>query len=148
MGSNKELQLAYGLAVILLIVGIVSYAASSTEVPDEPVRLMFECATGKVLFDHKIHASEYDLSCGSCHHHPEDAEESLACRECHVLPADGSAPESCADCHEPDDFEIEAIVKKSDVLHSQCIGCHEENDAEVNGRGAEECSSCHVSYSF
>jgi len=50
MDSKKELRIAYGLAVILLIVGVISYAAFSAKVPEEPIRLMFQTAAGKVLF--------------------------------------------------------------------------------------------------
>ena len=57
MTSKKELKLAYALAIILLIVGVLSYAAFSEKVPEEPIRLMFKCVAGKVLFDHKIHAA-------------------------------------------------------------------------------------------
>ncbi|QTA91184.1 cytochrome c3 family protein [Desulfonema magnum] len=145
MTSKKELQLAYGLAIVLLLVGILSYTVSSADVPEEPVRMMFQCSTGKVLFDHKTHTAEsgYGLACNACHHHPEDSEDSPACRECHVLPADGSAPQICLDCHEADEIEMDSMMKKTDALHQQCIGCHKEQEA-----GPVECESCHVKYSF
>ncbi len=145
MVSKKELLLPYCLAVILLVVGVVCYAGFPAEKPEEPVRLMFKCVAGKVLFDHKTHTADsgYGISCSDCHHHPEDNEDNLACSECHVLPKDGTAPKVCADCHEPDDFEVEAIVKKSDAMHGQCIGCHKESDA-----GPQECAACHVSHSL
>ena len=54
MFSKKELQLVYGLAVVLLIVGVISFAAFSAQTPTrEPVRMMFQVAAGNVLFDHK-----------------------------------------------------------------------------------------------
>lgn len=147
MNPKKELQLVYGLAVILLIVGVLSYTAFSAKVPDEPVRQMFQCSTGKVLFDHKTHTAEsgYGIACTDCHHHPADSEDRTSCRVCHVLPKDGSAPAVCLNCHDADSDEVkvENIMKQTDAMHQQCIGCHKEK-----GAGPEECSSCHVNYNF
>jgi hypothetical protein len=145
MESKKELQLAYGLAIILLLVGILSYTVSSAKAPEEPVRMMFQCSTGKVLFDHKTHTAEsgYGFSCTDCHHHPEDTDETRSCKECHVLLEDGSAPQACLDCHDADELEPETMMKNTDAIHQQCIGCHKDKES-----GPEECASCHVSYSF
>ena len=103
---------------------------------------MFTCVAGKVMFTHKMHADEsgYGIACADCHHHPSDDESALrACGDCHNLPEDGTAPAACADCHEPDEYEVESLIKRSDAFHSQCIGCHKDNDA-----GPQECSACHV----
>jgi hypothetical protein len=145
MNPKKPLQLAYGMAVVLLLVGVLSYTAFSAKAPDEPVRLMFQCSTGKVLFDHKTHTAEsgYGIACTDCHHHPENAEDRTSCRSCHDVPKDGSAPAACLNCHDAGDFEVESIVKKTDAIHQQCIGCHKEK-----GSGPEECKLCHVNYNF
>ena len=58
MTSKMELLFIYGLAAILLIIGVVCYASFPQEVPDEPVRLVFDTSAGKVLFDHQTHSSE------------------------------------------------------------------------------------------
>ena len=58
MFSKKELMLAYGVAVVLLVIGAISYAAFPLKGPHEPLRLMFEVAAGNVLFNHKIHTVE------------------------------------------------------------------------------------------
>jgi len=143
MAPNKELRLAYGLAVVLFVLGVLTYAAFPAKTPDVPVRLMFKVVAGKVLFDHKTHTSEtgYGLSCQDCHHHPEDDESALrACGDCHNLPEEGPQfTEACAECHESDEIEDTEMVKRGDAFHSQCIGCHEEF-----GAGAAECSECHV----
>jgi len=75
-----------------------------------------------VLFDHKVHTSEdgYGYECVDCHHTLED---------------EGEKPESCGECHEPDAEEM----KRSDVLHSQCIDCHDEH-----GTGPVNCDDCHI----
>lgn len=144
MDSNKELRIAYGLAVILLIVGVLSYAAFSEKVPEEPIRQMFQTSAGKVLFQHKLHTdtSGYGVSCYDCHHHPEDDEEALrACGDCHG-PGNEYTEEilnSCTDCHDADELEDLEMTKKSDAMHSQCIDCHKDFDA-----GPLECAECHV----
>ncbi|MDQ1331746.1 MAG: hypothetical protein QG578_2014, partial [Thermodesulfobacteriota bacterium] len=109
MSSKKELKIAYSLAAILLVVGIISFSAFPAGTPGAPVRIMFKSLAGKVLFDHKTHVSEkgYALSCGDCHHHPEGDESSVrACGDCHVSSEDDApAPKTCLDCHESEDFE-------------------------------------------
>jgi hypothetical protein len=50
MFSKKELKLAYGVAVCLLVIGAISYAAFPLQAPEEPLRLMYTVAAGNVLF--------------------------------------------------------------------------------------------------
>ncbi len=143
MTSEKDLRLAYGLIVVCLVVGFFSYAFSANQqASKEPLRKLFTCVAGKVMFTHQTHADEsgYEIACADCHHHPEEPEGDMAtCGSCHDPAEDGSMPESCNECHEPEDYEGTEISKKSDALHTQCIGCHKENDA-----GPVECSACHV----
>ncbi|NQT10267.1 MAG: cytochrome c3 family protein [Desulfobacteraceae bacterium] len=120
MISNKELQIAYGLAIILLVVGVLSYAAFSAKAPDQPVRLMFKCVAGKILFDHKTHT--VDSSCSDCHHNLEEGE---------------TDPQTCGECHEPESQD-EDVLNRADAFHTQCIGCHKEE------AGPEKCELCHV----
>ncbi|MBT8356986.1 MAG: cytochrome c family protein [Deltaproteobacteria bacterium] len=145
MTSKQELRLAYALAVILFVVGVLSYAmtAFSAKTPDIPMRLMFKGVAGKVLFDHKTHTEDagYGIACVECHHHPEEGEEDYrACVDCHSLAEKEDAlPEACGDCHEADEIEDSEITKRVDAFHMQCINCHKENEA-----GPEKCASCHV----
>ena len=143
MTPKKELQIACCLTIILLIVGVISYTAFPAKFPEQPIRLMFKCTAGKVLFDHKTHTSEsgYGLSCSECHHHPEEVNEALrACVDCHAVSEKvETANQACMECHEPEDIEGSEVIKKSDALHSQCIGCHKESEA-----GPAECASCHI----
>jgi hypothetical protein len=146
MTPKKELRVAYGLIIILFLVGVISYAAFPAKTPDQPVRIIYKGIAGKVLFDHKTHASEsgYGLSCNDCHHHPKDEKTSLrACGDCHQALAEGQKfPESCTECHEADEIEDTEIITKTDAFHSQCEECHRES-----GAGPEEnrCNWCHVS---
>ena len=81
MSSKKQVMLAYGLAIVLLVVGAGSYAytALTTEVLDEPVRIQFQSVAGKVLFSHKMHTADsgYGFACFDCHHHPEGDDTAL-----------------------------------------------------------------------
>jgi len=126
MFSRKELKLAYVLAIGLLAVGAVCYAAFAVQPPDEPLRLMFRTTAGKVLFDHKVHhsVSGYGVSCGDCHHTLSEDEYEDA--------------QSCSECHDPDEGD-EEVPKRADAFHQQCIGCHEQFEA-----GPIECAQCHV----
>jgi len=128
MFSKLQLKLAYGLAIYLLFVGVLCYAAFPAKTPAEPVRLMFDVTAGKVLFDHKTHSADtgYGLSCGDCHHTLSEDEY-----------ADAG---SCTECHDPDEGD-EEIPKRADAFHQQCTGCHEGYGA---GPLEKECSACHV----
>ena len=123
MDERKQRIFSYTIGVILLVVGIIAYAAFPKKAAEEPLRIMFQSKAGNVLFDHKEHASEdgYGLECTDCHHMMEEGETPLACGECHM----------------PDDDE--ESPKRSDAFHDQCKGCHEDNDA-----GPVECSGCHL----
>jgi len=107
MGFKKEQLVAYWIAGIFFVVGVVCYAAFPEKTPEQPVRIMFK-STG--------------LACTDCHH---DIEE------------EGEVPSACGECHMSDSEED--APKKSDALHSQCIGCHEEA-----GGGPAKCDECHM----
>ena len=143
MLSNRQLKIAYGLILYLLLVGVLSYAAFPEKTPEEPVRLMYKVVAGKVLFDHKAHTSElkYSLSCYDCHHHPADDDSSLvACGECHYgTEAIEGPPEKCIECHDTDEIEDTEILKRADAFHDQCIKCHQDFEA-----GPVACAACHV----
>jgi hypothetical protein len=128
MFSKLQLKLAYGLAIYLLFVGVLCYAAFPAKTPAEPVRLMFDVTAGKVLFDHKTHSADngYGISCGDCHHTLSEDEY-----------ADAG---SCTECHDPEEGD-EEIPKRADAFHQQCTGCHEGYGA---GPLEKECSACHV----
>ncbi len=128
MFTKNELRLAYALAVCLLIVGAISYAAFIPEAPEQPLRLMFKVAAGNVLFDHKTHesVSGYGISCRDCHHELEED--------------DGEEAQACGECHDPDEGD-EEVPKRGDAFHRQCTGCHEEFEA---GPTESECAKCHV----
>jgi Zn finger protein HypA/HybF involved in hydrogenase expression len=144
MTSKKELQTAYCLAAILLVLGLLSYAAFPAKTPDPPVRIMFQGVAGKVLFDHKLHftGTEIGLDCIDCHHHyEEDADRFRSCGDCHLTAEAEMPPQACLDCHDESEIDAEENPKRTDALHQQCGGCHEDFGA---GPGTSACASCHV----
>ncbi len=164
MNSKKHRMIVYGVAVHLLLVAIVCYAAFPITAPEQPIRLMYQTKAGKVLFDHKIHTGEegYGLDCFDCHHHPPDDEEGLvACGQCHEpKPEEGVIPESCLECHDEADIEDSEYPKRAVALHRQCTECHSEfgrgplhqdslSDEEKEMLKTEpnqwvDCAKCHV----
>ena len=147
MKLKKELQVAYVMAAVLLMVGIISYAyaAFSFKAPDQPVRMMFKSVAGNVLFDHKIHTDDggYGLTCNECHHHPgEEETEAQQCWNCHSVSGELEPLKIyCNECHEPDEYEDSEVTARGDAFHQQCTGCHQEFGS---GPGEKECKLCHV----
>ena len=142
MAPKKELQLAYGLASVLFIVGFLSFVGYSAQSPDPPLRMMYQTNAGKVLFDHQTHLAVegYGLDCADCHHHPYGDEVNWACGDCHGGPdRHEQIAETCNECHDPDFYDLTEVVKRSDALHDQCIGCHQQF-----GAGPTACNACHV----
>ena len=143
MFSKNELKLAGAVAICLLVIGVISYAAFPLKAPDEPLRLMYTVAAGNVLFNHKVHAGVegYGLACFDCHHHPpEDDSALIACGQCHLPPAEEvEVNETCLDCHDESDFEDTEMLTRGDAFHEQCITCHEDFEA-----GPVECTGCHA----
>ena len=102
MGPQKEQLVAFWIAAVFLVVGVVCYAAFPEKIPEQPIRIMLKSTAGNILFDHKEHFSEeegYGLACEDCHHNMEDEEEEAT---------------SCGECHEPD---AEDMVKRSEAFH-------------------------------
>jgi len=122
MEVKLERTIAYCLAAILLVVGVICYTAFAKKAPEQPIRIMFKNTGGNVLFDHKEHLSEsgYGLACNDCHH---DLEE------------EGARPDACGKCHTPDGDDA---PKRSDAFHTQCKDCHS------NSEGPVECAACHA----
>ena len=147
MTSKKHRLIVYGVAVQLLLIAIVCYAAFPVKTPEQPIRLMYQTNAGKVLFDHKTHtaANGYGLDCFDCHHHPPDDEEGLVgCGNCHQPKSeDGSVPQSCLNCHDESEVQDAEYPTRADAFHTQCIQCHEQYGAGP-GEGSDNCSKCHV----
>jgi len=150
MTSKKNLQLAYGVAIVLFVMGVVGYAytAFSAKPLDQPIRLMYKVTAGNVFFDHNTHTdiAGYGISCADCHHHPEEDEESAnqACGNCHAPPSKAETiRDNCLDCHEEEEIEESFPMKRGDAFHQQCSNCHKEIGSGPVFPIDEECSTCH-----
>ncbi len=143
MGSkNNEVKLAYGMAVVLLIVGVICYAAGPAEEPEEPVRKVYRNMAGDVLFDHKAHTTESD--CYVCHHHG-DSSEFMSCNECHKDEMPKTEPSVCKDCH-PLSGNLYIHKEHHRLLEDEpdawsCKDCHELKEGETPPPAA--CGECH-----
>ena len=126
MDVKRERIVAYCIAIILFLVGVVCYAAFPNKKPEQPIRIMFENTAGGVLLDMKEHNSVegYEIECMECHHEIED---------------NTSTPEPCGadDCHGAEVSEEDA-PKRVDAFHIQCIECHEDE-----GTAPALCETCH-----
>ena len=122
MEVKIERMIAYCLAAILLVVGVICYAAFAKKAPEQPIRIMLKNTGGNVLFDHKEHMSEsgYGIECADCHHDLEN---------------EGDRPSTCGECHTDDG---EDAPTRPDAFHKQCQTCHEEGGGPVN------CVECHA----
>ena len=147
MTSKKHRMIVYGVAVQLLLIALVCYAAFPVKAPPEPIRLMYQTQAGKVLFDHQTHAGAagFGLDCYDCHHHtPDDESGLIACNVCHLSePEEGVIPESCLECHDEADVEDAEYPQHTDALHQQCWQCHEEYEKGPTS-SSNDCSRCHV----
>lgn len=173
MTSKKELRFAYFMAVLLLLIGGLCYAAFPVESPENPVRKLYKPDTGKVLFTHKNHNTKYGVSCFDCHHHYEEDESQLrACSDCHSQQEAMTVPDICRDCHEPldahhptkedvDESELRACnechqLKEGEDLPAACTDCHEADEVESQEKIMNfqkrsdafhtQCTSCHKEY--
>jgi len=125
MEVRKERIVAYFLGIILLVIGIVGYAAFPEKPPEEPIRIMLKGAAGNVLLDHKEHSSAegYGYECMDCHHDIEEPDET---------------PTACRECHLADKEESEGEINTEEAFHRICVTCHEED-----GMAPITCDTCH-----
>ena len=126
MEIRRERMVAYGLGIILLVIGIVCYAAFPNRPPQDPVRIMYTSAAGDVLFDmreHHVEEDGYGIACVDCHHDIADATET---------------PQPCRDCHLANKEESEGELDTQTAFHDLCIECHKED-----GFAPVDCDKCH-----
>ncbi|MFO8049867.1 MAG: cytochrome c3 family protein [Desulfosudaceae bacterium] len=142
---KENVKLAYGLAAVLLIVGIICYAAGSGSRPEEPVRIVFSGIAGDVLFDHLGHL-DYEGDCYSCHHHG-DGSPFMACSECHQADDPETVPAVCDDCHplswEPYIHDEHHRLLRDEPGSWTCQDCHSIPEGESIPYA---CGDCHDPY--
>jgi hypothetical protein len=143
MTPQKEFKLSLGLAVVLLLIGVVSYAAFPVKAPaNEPLRQLFcsggGCAAGQVLFDHAKHTK--DASCSDCHHHPvEDETDIRPCGDCHQKENPVVVQQICLECHEPGEAHHPEEAAEAGDEATKCAECHMPEGDEA----PEFCMECH-----
>lgn len=138
--------------VLLAVLSIVGYALppQSEKIPQ---RILFDNAGGKVVFDHRVHAAEYDIACQTCHHENTTARDAVKpCGTCHGVTFDAAFRKdhataindlpSCATCHhmtfKPAPWGHEAHSKEYGV---ECRDCH-HTDTAIEPE-PQNCADCH-----
>lgn len=88
-----------------------------------------------VVFEHRAHAYDYEISCWSCHHDFKDGED---------VWSPWGETKQCRECHDPVEKKGDAF-KLQKAYHFNCKNCHKE--MEIFGPGDREyrvCSVCHI----
>jgi hypothetical protein len=89
---------------------------------------------GPVIFSHRKHALDYEVSCWECHHE-YDGEENVWRPWNETL--------KCSECHMPS-MDMEEIVNLQKAYHVNCKNCHEEGAKKKDNPGPyRRCYGCH-----
>ncbi|MEW5736192.1 MAG: cytochrome c3 family protein [Thermodesulfobacteriota bacterium] len=133
MDDKKERLLAFGLLVVLLVVGIAAYGSFPIRAPEVPTRMYLVNNGGNLLFSHEAHVKDYGAeSCDTCHHTGDmNPAEAVSCANCH---------DESYDEMPKDDFDHKAHYSE-DGYGQSCTDCHTESFPE--GKGPKDCTSCH-----
>ena len=139
---NKKLLiflLAMGVALIFLATGL----QAGTKVADTFKMQTKELKTrkkGLVTFNHKKHNTDYDLSCGECHHDKDH--KALTNLKM------GDDVKRCIECHTKIKGSGKDILVLKNAMHKNCIGCHKKFNKKKTGNARKgpapaSCSKCH-----
>ena len=91
---------------------------------------------GPVLFEHKMHAYDYEITCWQCHHEYEDGEN---------IWSPWGTTKRCIECHDPLTSQGNAFNLQK-AYHVNCKNCHKE--MKIFGEKSiayRECNTCHES---
>lgn len=144
------------LPIIVLVLAAAVVALVGYNLPDNappvPERVLLDNASGKVVFDHKLHSGVLQLKCVQCHHeNPTPRENVQPCRTCHgpefnaafrtthtVAITDTA---SCVTCHHMEYKRKDWGHKKHVEEHGlACTECHHGKEVEPEPHG---CTDCH-----
>lgn len=92
---------------------------------------------GPVIFEHKMHAQDYEVSCWQCHHEFQDGEN--------IWAPWSDTTTRCAECHDPI-TSSGSVSNLQKAYHVNCKICHKE--MEIFGEKSiayRECDTCHIS---
>ena len=102
---------------------------------------------GIVLFTHKKHIEDYEISCGQCHHDKDgtplnylkENDKVDPCISCHAKPGQAPRPKDKKKLSQEEKLEYHA-----EALHENCIKCHKEHNKQNDTKAAPStCSKCH-----
>ncbi len=155
---SKRFFIIIPVCVILALVAIIGYGLPTSTpllpVQEFPDRILLENVGGKVVFDHKKHYEDYNVSCEACHHERDKPTPiAMECGACHGVV---SKPDfktthqamyedqlACVTCHhnqlivDKEDPNKREVVETGKILREKgwvnleadtisCSLCHEE----------------------
>lgn len=137
---------------VLSVVALTLPAAALREGSDVAPELLFPSILGEVVFPHKAHFNDMEISCRSCHHetnaraldipHEEYfADFWIDCTTCHHPSSEPREAMSCSACHRCPVHCADETLSSKVVIHASCWGCHEI------GTGAEASAGCVLCHS-
>ncbi|MBU0971142.1 MAG: cytochrome c family protein [Proteobacteria bacterium] len=98
-----------------------------------------------VEFTHAKHATDYNISCGQCHHDKDGKALELKA---------GDNVQKCGECHNKftkDPKVKDDILVHENAMHDSCIACHKTFNIEkgdpkgLKGPAPASCGGCHIS---
>lgn len=138
-GKSSGLLKRFLIILIFLSAGIFVDMGSATEDLDT-ITINNEGYSkdrkSPVVFEHKMHAHDYEISCWNCHHEYKDGEN---------IWAPWGTTKRCIECHDP--VEAKGTTSKlQKAYHVNCKNCHQE--MAIFGEKSiayRECNTCHTS---
>ncbi len=105
-----------------------------------------------MTFSHKMHADDYKVGCGECHHDDEGmpldnlkiGDDVQNCIECHKIPSERPKGKGA-----PKLTKKERLNYHAEAIHYNCVGCHKKFNKEKGLKPQSKeaapvrCKQCH-----
>ncbi len=139
------------LLSLLILAGFVENISGKIKTPS---MIKFSSDAGEVKFPHKLHSSEYEVSCATCHHNTNAAPLKIPhkgyfidswndCKLCHRGLKGKRKIYRCANCHGSLSVNAADLIQSAKVvIHEKCGKCH------PLGKGKEASSNCKFCHSY
>ena len=127
------------IVLLCLSIGIIADLGAATEDLDVITidnKGYTEDRKSPVLFEHEMHARDYEVNCWECHHDYKEGEN---------VWVPWGTTKKCIDCHDPQKAQGD-ILRLQTAYHVNCKNCHKER--QIFGKSDlayRECNTCHIS---
>lgn len=141
---------AVGLVMIsALILSLMGPAGARAEKMPDVIQMKapYEHKKAVVTFTHQKHVSDYNISCGECHHNDQGqpltdlkpGDKVQPCFVCHSKPGEVRGKEARLLT------EKERLAYHANAMHANCVDCHKAFDKGKKDKPAPiSCKQCHV----